>query len=483
MNVNYKEKIIYFLVSLFIIHFYSLKNNFSFLNKCNNNRKLKESEEEEILHLVKFNFTTKHNINESEDPMSYLILNDIIIPIHIGTPCKTIFASLRFNDYPFFISSSLIKLQNESEINNTFEKNSSSSFRYIIVDSFFYKSQLLKAERANETFYFNNYTITAYNFSFYYAINMHYNQSGGVVGLCLEDSNMNLHSNMNFLTQLKLKNIISYKTFFFNFNKNNENGEFIIGAYPHEVSKEKYKYEDLHDITGYLDITYKYYGFIFDEIKIGKNKISLNMSKTNDGNKWAMTADFRIEFGFILAPSKLEDNIVKEFIDLSRCKSYIADFKKIYGNKFFTGENFKYYVCDNEYTTNSKISFLSRGIEYIFELDNSDLFMIYENKKYFNIIFSNEYGSKSWIFGKPIFLKYQWVFNAENKKLGFYEIKHQKEKKNSKLIIIFIATVVIFLIVLVIFIYEFFIKKYRKVRKNEISDNCDYEYQEDKIIN
>ena len=479
---NYRIKILSFLLILFIINIYSLNNNHYCRNISNNNRNLKESEEE-ILYLIKFNFTTKHNINESEDPITYLILNDIRIPIELGTPFQTINASLRFNDYPFFISSPLIKLQNESEFNNIFRKNYSSSYKYILSDSLFYKSQLSKAEKANETFYFSNHTITAYNFSFYYATSMHYNQSGGVVGLCLEDSNMNLHPGMNFLTQLKSKNIISYKTFFINYNKNNENGELIIGAYPHEYSKEKYKYEDFHDITGYMDVTYKYYGFIFDEINIGKNKISLNITRINEGNKWLMTADLRIEFGFILAPSKLEENITKEFIDLYRCNAYIADFTKIYGNKFFTGENFKYYVCDNEYTSNSKISFLSREMEYIFELDKNDLFMKYRNKNYFNIIFSSGYGSKSWIFGKPIFLKYLWVFNPENKKFGFYEKKNQNEKKNFKLIIILIITIVIFLIVLSIFIYEFFIKKYRKIRKNEILDNYDYENNEEKIIN
>ena len=122
----------------------------------NNSHNYRSLEENEILHLVKFNFTTKHNPKESEDPITYLLLNDINIPINFGTPSQTIYTSLRFNDYPFFISSPSIKLQNEKEEKNIFLKNKSSTYAYISKDSLFYKSQLKEAEKANETFYFSD---------------------------------------------------------------------------------------------------------------------------------------------------------------------------------------------------------------------------------------------------------------------------------------------------------------------------------------
>jgi hypothetical protein len=52
---------------------------------------------------------------------------------------------------------------------------------------------------------------------------------------------------MNFFTQLKLKKAISYKTFYINY-KDKDSGELIIGAYPHEYSKDEYKYENYKDI-------------------------------------------------------------------------------------------------------------------------------------------------------------------------------------------------------------------------------------------
>ena len=124
-------------------------------------------------------------------------------------------------------------------------------------------------------------------------------------------------------------------------------------------------------------------------------------------------------------------------------------------------------------------------MEYIFELDEDDLFMTYGNKKYFNILFFNNRHQSIWIFGKPFFLKYKWVFDPDNKKLGLYDNKIINKKDNSNsdnnltLIIIIICLVFIFLIVLGIFIYIFFIQKLRKKRKNELSDDYVYENEND----
>ena len=485
-----RRKLIFLLGTLFFTIFYFHLKNYPLSNNLisHNSRSLDENE---ILHLVKYNFTTKHNEKESEDPITYLLLNDIIIPITFGTPNQTINTSLRFNDYPFFISSPSIKLQNEEEENNIFLKNKSSTYIFLGKDSLFYKSQLVEAERANDTFYFsdndiNHNNINISNFSFYYASRMIYNQSGGVVGLCLEDSNMNLHSGMNFLTQLKKNKIISYKTFFINYKDiKKEEGEFIIGAFPHEYLKEEYKYEYLHEITGYVDNVFKIYGFIFDEINLGKNKIKLKFDNKSNGNKKLMTADLQIEFGFIIAPSDLETNITKEFIDLYKCNAHITSNQEIFASNFYIGKNYKYYSCDISYSINSKLSFIHKEMEYIFELDENDLFMTYGNKKYFNILFFNNRHQSIWIFGKPFFLKYKWVFDPDNKKLGLYDNKIINKKDNSNsdnnltLIIIIICLVFIFLIVLGIFIYIFFIQKLRKKRKNELSDDYVYENEND----
>ena len=292
--------------------------NIFYSNISNDNRSLKE--ESEILHIIKFDFETYHNPDEIKNPISNLILNDIRIPINLGTPSQTVSASLRFYDYLFFLSSPYIDMQNLENKKNIYINDTSSSYKFISHDSLFYKSILMNAEKANETFYFENTAknkLTLLNTTFYYSTKLSYNQSGGVVGLCLEDSNMNLHSGMNFLTQLKRKKAILYKTFFIKY-KNKDSGELIIGAYPHEYSKKEYKYEKYIDIRGYTETTFVIYGIIFDQINFGENDQIL----LDKDNKRIMTAEFRIEFGFIQAPKIFEKNITDEFIDSGKCEYF-----------------------------------------------------------------------------------------------------------------------------------------------------------------
>jgi len=475
-----KFNIIIFLFFLLCILFlYFFIQNTLYPHNIDNTRSLKEETESEIVHVIKFNFETNHNPDEKNNPISYLMLNDVRIPINVGTPSQTILTSLRFNDYLFFLSSPYIDILESQDKSNIFNNGSSSSYKFISHDMLFYKSILTNAERANETFYFQNdaqNNLILNNFTFYYSTKMTYNQSGGVVGLCLEDSNMNLHSGMNFFTQLKLKKAISYKTFYINY-KDKDSGELIIGAYPHEYSKDEYKYENYKDIRGYTETTFVIYGIIFDEIIFGENN---NLLLDKD-NKRIMTAELRLEFGFIQAPNILEENITSEFINMEKCQSYKTKQQEIYGNKLIGVDEFIYYVCDKDYEINKNLSFVNKELGYTFELNKNDLFMVYGNKKYFNIVFNNGYYMKNWIFGKPLFLKYQWAFDPDKKRLGVYTVKEnlsgdndKNGDKNMTLIIILIISILAFLVVLMIFLYQIFIKRSRKNRKNEILDEYDY---------
>ena len=467
---------LYFLSSILIIIF--LIHNILHHANTNNIRSMQEKTESEIVHIIKFNFKTNHNPDEINNPISYLLLNDVRIPINVGTPSQTILTSLRFNDYLFFLSSPCITIPESQDKSNIFNNSTSSSYKFISHDMLFYKSILTNAERANETFYFQNdpkNNLILNNFTFYYSTKMSYNQSGGVVGLCLEDSNMNLHSGMNFFTQLKLKKAISYKTFFINY-KDKDSGELIIGAYPHEYSKDEYKYENYKDIRGYTETTFVIYGIVFDEIIFGENN---NLLLDKD-TKRIMTAELRLEFGFIQAPNILEENITQEFINMDKCQSYKTKQQEIYGNKLIGVDEFIYYVCDKDYEVNKNLSFINKELGFNFELNKNDLFMEYGNKKYFNVVFNAGYYMKNWIFGKPLFLKYQWAFDPDKKRLGVYTVKENldgdkdENNKNTTLIVILIISIFAFLVVLIIFLYQIFIKRSRKNRKNEILDEYDY---------
>ena len=125
-----KSHFLLYLISLIFIIYFLNNKNYSKPKTSNNHRFLIEKEEEEesrgeVLHLIKFNFTTYHNPKESEDPFTHLLLNDVRIPISLGTPNQTILASLRFSEYPFFLSSSSIKLQNGEKDDNIFRRRKS----------------------------------------------------------------------------------------------------------------------------------------------------------------------------------------------------------------------------------------------------------------------------------------------------------------------------------------------------------------------
>ena len=132
-------------------------------------------------------------------------------------------------------------------------------------------------------------------------------------------------------------------------------------------------------------------------------------------------------------------------------------------------------------------------MEYVFELDENELFtkrgnkkyfnIVFNTGKYFNIVFNTGYNFKNWIFGKPMFLKYKWVFDPDKKRMGIYtkeeidsEDDDDYETNSWVLIIILIIISIVFLVVLAIFLYQLFIKirRSRKNRKNEILDEFEY---------
>ena len=77
-----------------------------------------------------------------------------------------------------------------------------------------------------------------------------------------------------------------------------------------------------------------------------------------------------------------------------------------------------------------------------------DLFKLIDNKYYFMITFSNS-DSQKWKLGEPFFIKYQLIFDQENKIFGLYK----KNKKDFSLILLFIIIIllIIFIILLIYF--------------------------------
>ena len=199
-------------------------------------------------------------------------------------------------------------------------------------------------------------------------------------------------------------------------------------------------------------------------------------------NLFNINCELSFDSNLIIAPREFETEIRKKFM-----KNYQINEKcfkdSIQQNNYFT--DLIFYFCDknikNElYDFLPFIKFISKDLNYTFEISKEELFKIEGDYIYLNILF--DYGKKYWILGKPFSLKYQFIFAQDSKKIGFYRNSHQKiyiNKNNKasydKVIQIFL---IIFFSFCLIFIGFYLGKKIyqmkRKIRANELDDNYEY---------
>ena len=241
---------------------------------------------------------------------------------------------------------------------------------------------------------------------------------------------------------------------FFKFNNLNE-GEIIIGNYPHEINNK-----------------------FFDEIYFQKTQVPIS--------------GLNQEYSMIINKVQYEDQIIvekQEFIfNLDNFFTLAnLDLLKIMKNKFLNEllENKKceekikkssiqeafYYVCDKEINIKKigNIKFISNDLKYEFVFEPNDLF-IQENDKMFLIIYFMDYWQKKWIFGYHFLTKFQIIFNQDKKTIGFYNKINEIKFPISLLISIVFAIIII---ILIFYIFHL-LKKKRKIRANELVENFEY---------
>ena len=120
-----------------------------------------------------------------------------------------------------------------------------------------------------------------------------------------------------------------------------------------------------------------------------------------------------------------------------------------------------------------------KELRYTFELNEKDLFTLYNNKWYFVIIFEGEETAKSykkWMFGEPLLKKYLFVFDPINYKIGFYNPhikisqketnKEENGNKNNYKKILFVIFVIFMIFALSLF-HRKIIKKALKEKTND----------------
>ena len=429
----------------------------------------------------------------SQKMMKTSFYNSIYTHIEIGTPLQKIPLFIETKEYIFEITSfspnnNAKYYHNKYNLSSIFDKydffkeNISSSFKTEgciksnnmysdhLYDCFSYDKIYLKDNKGNN--------IEINNFGFNMVKNKEDNITG-ILGLGLFDNTEDI--NKSFLKILKNKGIIKEFNWYFLFDSwNDTNGKLIIGSLPHE---------NFPDIFSENDLVYTYipnedFSFSINYYKIRINEIYTNSIDTNFKiNLFNINCELSFDTNIIIAPKEFETEIRKKFMkNFEISEKCFKD--SIEQNNYYC--DLIFYFCDknikNElYDFLPFIKFISKDLNYTFEISKDELYKIEGDYIYLNILF--DYGKRYWILGKPFSLKYQFVFDPDSKKIGFYRNRHQKIDVNNKRF--YDKIIQIFLVILFSFCLTFIgfylgkkiyqIK--RKIRANELDDNYEYIYE------
>ena len=418
-------------------------------------------------------FKTSHNtaINFIES----LLYNQIYAQLEVGDNKQNVYLGISTEESLFVIESVEINEFNYDCGKSTSCKKPSNLY----IDSV-YSKKYIEGDIFNDTFYFyNNFdtqkeNIKAYkNIMFGYVtklgrgfdayengyIDNNKNLITGKIGLQITNDYSDMY-HVSIIKSLKNLGLIDQLVWSINYT-NNEEGYLIIGETPSQYN-DSYP-EDKRRKT--VCTTSPTRGFSwtlsFNDIKIGNNKL----------NSYRQ-ADYSPQYGLIIGTSEYLDLIKPYFENLGKCELIQITFKQI---------KYSYYACDTNVDINNfePIKFIHTDLENDFILNKDDLFMDYNGKKYFLVLFQKESSTQKWSLGKPFVKKYQLVFDHGSRSIYFYEnINNENNKSNeeseSNTGTIILICVCVFLgvgaITLGIILGKIFVAEKKKKKANELID-------------
>ncbi len=394
-----------------------------------------------------------------------LLQYQIYTELQIGTTKQTAYVAISTETYYFAIESYLINETFYSDRKSTSYKNNTAMYYY---NSF---GRMKKGYIINDTFYLkdsidiNNDNKEYNNIMFNYItelsrgssgldngyIDDHKNLISGVIGLQITNKYVD-REEIIFIKSLK--NIDAIDKIIWNINYINDNeGYLILGEYPHQYNDD-YKEDQMKKINC-ITFEYNFYWyFIFTDIKIGNNKLTLR------------TGDYSPQIGVIIGTNEYFDLISKYFQTgdkINKCTLNEIIFKQ---------SKYSYYECEKNVNVDDfePIIFIHRELFYNFTLDKNDLFADFNNKKYFLVVFKRVGSDNRWILGKPFVKKYNFAFDHDNKLILFYEKKKQIKKENKIWLYILLVILGICVLGLGIFIGRLLFGKKKKKKANEMDD-------------
>ena len=391
----------------------------------------------------------KKSKKENKSYPENLLQNDLEVTIQIGTPPQSIDMNLRSRIYTFFVASSELNLP--YTLFN--DKESSTLVKISKRETNFTNMDYSKGWKISESIYIDGKEYK--DVTLMLGTDLAYKESGAL-GLRLINSHEN-SNDLSFIYQMKkLANLDSY-SFTLKY-KTDEEGELIIGAYPHAY-----------------DNKFKENNFFYSKAGNNKNGVNwvLNFDVIRYNNKSLSFGTKKglvnIEFGLIQAPNRYKNYFKTNFYG-DRCEE-----------KFNAQRNVTIVHCNSGFdiTSFKDITFELKDIETEFVLTYKDLFIKHNNEYIFGIVFDEDVEAKdpTWILGKPFMKKYELVYDLDRKIIGLYkEGKINNEGKNG-VNIVFVILLVILIIVVIGLLYFIinYIKKPKKRAYELNDDNFDYE--------
>lgn len=333
----------------------------------------------------------------------------------------------------------------------------------------------------------------------------------GNIGFDLVNNKLENTMGTNLVEQLKKKGIVDKYMWTLKY-QTPQDGIIVIGSEPHfyeDISYYLSQYRKIY-ITPSTNTEHTSWSFGFDSISTGNGEV---ISKKELKEK---KVELVIDQGVIIGTEEYKKTIDEIFFNyyfnekicFSETVSYQNPYTKktneyivYYCNKLtFAGTNGKwsYSFSDNKpFGKFPDIEFFHKEFNYTFKIGKMDLFEDRGDKMFFMIVFEKtNTNNQIWKMGEPFLSKFQFVFDQDQKTLGFYnrnlpripnsEYKPEEEKENGQntqlnqggnkgLLILLIILLILVFSALAYYLGKKLNEK-RKKKANELTDD-EYAYE------
>ena len=321
--------------------------------------------------------------------------------ITLGSNKQILPCDISFEHYPVYVSSILCE-ENIIKFNHAISKT---FVNYDKIYGYNLNQNCLRCNISKDNFYFNNDNIdegVPLFFIFGSILQTEFKTVSAEIGFKPTKSKKD-PGVLNLLLQLKKSNLISNKNFFFHLETNENKGNLLLGAYNEKFFQysKKFKYFYVSAENGNIEN----WEFLLDNAYYGKKYIG-------EKNKVVLSLkQYFIYFPFYMKKI-LDENFFKKFYEQKICDLINLNKTSTY-----------FYVCDDNIDISEMKNFsffptnLNEPIEFI--LTPKDLFYKFGKNKLLYIVGFN-YDIDYWKFNLPFIMKYQPIFDLDNKIISIY---------------------------------------------------------------